>query len=214
MKVAAILLCAGTGERYDSQIPKQYHLIHGKKIYLHPLEVLENSKYFSKIILVIGDGQEKYLDSHNTIMVIKGGKTRQESVFKALKSLTDTDYVVICDGVRPFLTQKLLKAHIKKLEQGEIAVNTCIPCHDTINIKNADQIVKIPKRDQYLRGQTPQSFSFPHLLKAHINTKKHYTDDCALILEFGNKVSYVPGSELNIKITTPLDLLIAQNLDL
>lgn len=214
MKIAAILLCAGKGDRYDSPIPKQYHLLHGKKIYRYALDILVAEQCFKEIILVVADGHNQYLDPDSTITVVKGGSTRQASVYAALKTLKDIDYVVICDGVRPFLTREMLKKHITKLKQGAIAVNTCIPCYDTINIKNGEQIIEIPKRELYLRGQTPQSFSFKDLLKAHQKTKNSYTDDCGLILEFGKQVTYVSGSEYNIKITTPFDLLIAKNLPL
>ena len=214
MKITAIVLCAGSGERYGTPVPKQYQKIRNKKIYQYPLEALEKSKHFSQIILVIADGHEKYLEEHDNIKIVVGGKTRQKSVYLALQAMENTDSVVICDGVRPFLTKQLLDEHIKKLEEGEIAVNTCIPCHDTINIKNGDAITEIPNRERYLRGQTPQSFAFSPLLHAHSTTKKCYTDDCALLLEFGEKVSYVSGSDYNIKITTPLDLLVAENLNL
>ena len=212
MNIAAILLCAGNGERFNSPIPKQYRQLHDKKIYRYPLDILGSIPEFSKIILVVGEGQRPYLDNHEDITIVKGGKTRGESVFLALQALHNIDYVVICEAVRPFLTKRLIKEHIHKLSVGHRAINTCIPCSDTINIIENGSITKIPPREIFLRGKTPQSFSFKELYHAHKHTTKVYTDDCALLLDAGEKISYVLGSEENIKITTQVDMATAENL--
>lgn len=212
MKIAAILLCAGNGQRFNSTIPKQYRQLHGKKVYRYPLDILKSVPEFSKIILVIGEGQEQYIETDKDIMMVKGGKTRGKSVFLALQALHNIDYVIICEAVRPFITKNLIKEHIQKLSIGSKAINTCIPCSDTINILENGSITQIPPREIFLRGQTPQSFSFKELYHAHKHNKKTYTDDCALLLEAGEKISYVLGNEENIKITTQVDMALAENL--
>ena len=209
MKVGALILAAGNGSRFNSSIPKQFHLLNGKKIYKYVLDSLISSNFFSTIGLVTNISYHKHLDLSEQYTVIEGGDTRQESVFLGLQALENIDYVVICDGVRPFLTLKILNAHIEKLKLGHVAVNTCIPTSDTINIQSCNLIEEIPPRENFLRGQTPQSFSYKKLLHAHKTTKKFFTDDCGLMLEKGHEVTYINGDETNIKITSSLDLDIA-----
>ncbi len=209
MNIAALLLCAGHGNRFNSPLPKQFHSLGEKKIYRYPLDILVASGFFTEIRIVAQKDHLSHLDSHPTCTIVGGGKSRQESVFLGLQGL-DTDFVVICDGVRPFLTLGLLQEHIEKLIGGANAVNTCIPCTDTINVHQNGQITTIPNRDQFLLGQTPQSFNTKILKLAHESSTKNYTDDCSLILDAGFSISHVLGSEINLKITTPLDLEIAK----
>jgi 2-C-methyl-D-erythritol 4-phosphate cytidylyltransferase len=208
MKIAAILLCAGDGSRFGSSLPKQFHFLGEKKLYRHPLDTLIESQLFSEIRIV---GQKKhlpYFDPHPSCVFVEGGNCRQDSVRLGLFNLKG-DFVIICEGVRPFLTLQLLQDHIKKLSLGSVAVNTCIPCTDTINIHKDGLIKDIPDRKQFFRGQTPQSFSIPLLQKGHEINTKEATDDCSLLLELGFPVDYVFGSEKNLKITTPYDLEVA-----
>jgi len=105
-----------------------------------------------------------------------------------------------------------LQLHLDKLLQGFKNVNTCIPSSDTINIVQHGNIISIPPRSHFLRGQTPQSFDYENLYQAHEQTNIEYTDDCSLMLDAGHEVSYVTGNECNIKITTSLDLKIAKTI--
>ena len=209
MKIGALILAAGAGSRFNSVVPKQFHLLNGKKVYRHVLDTLISSKLFCSIGLVTKSCYHKHLHGDDSCTLIEGGDTRGASTFLGLKAFQDLDAIVICDGVRPFLTVKLLEDHIDQLKLGHVAVNTCIPCKDTINIGAAGSINSIPARETLLRGQTPQSFSFKELFDSHSKTKKTFTDDCGIMLEKGYPVSYVSGHETNIKITTSLDLEIA-----
>jgi 2-C-methyl-D-erythritol 4-phosphate cytidylyltransferase/2-C-methyl-D-erythritol 2,4-cyclodiphosphate synthase len=208
MKIAALVLAAGNGSRFDSSIPKQFCMLHGKKVYRYPLDILLSSHLFSEVCLVINDSHFPYIDANQNHTIKVGGETRQKSVLLGIENLS-ADYVLICDGVRPFLNLNILKEHINKLKNGSFAVNTCILCADTINIKSGNTIVSIPPRDSFLRGQTPQSFCLKKLLLAHKNTSKEFTDDCGLMIEAGYPIDYVDGSDENIKITTSIDLEIA-----
>lgn len=209
MKIGALVLAAGSGMRFDSSLPKQFHELHGKKIYRYPLDVLLSSNIFCSIGVVSKSAYYSHLHPSDQSIFIEGGNSRQESVFLGLKALNNIDFVMICDGVRPFLTLQMINAHIEKLSLGFDAVNTCISSADTINIKYNSTIKSIPPRNSFLRGQTPQSFCYKKLLKAHQSTSKFFTDDCALMLEYGHSVTYIEGNEKNIKITSSLDLDIA-----
>lgn len=214
----AILLMAGSGSRFGSQIPKQFHRLSGKKIYQHTLEKFLNSQLFSRIILVC---EPKYLKQvqeevsfSKHIYTIAGGSTRQESSLKGLLACSpDTEIVVIHDAVRPFVSEEILQKNVSfaRLHQ---AVDTCIASNDTlVHTMDLKQIHTIPSRNQYLRGQTPQSFSYPLILEAHVNaTQKNSPDDCSLILDRHALVYIIEGSEYNIKITTELDLFLAEQI--
>jgi len=212
--VKGILLMAGNGIRFDEDIPKQFHLLKNKKVYLWTLERFVQSNLFEEILLVCAE--EMVASIQNEVgpdfRVIPGGKTRQESSYKGLLACGEnTEIALIHDGVRPFVSEEILK---KNIETARIhgAVDTCIPSSDTIVYStDSETIAAIPHRAQYLRGQTPQAFSYPLILKAHEETKKeNATDDCSLVLELGHSVSIIEGEEQNLKITTPMDLRIAE----
>jgi 2-C-methyl-D-erythritol 4-phosphate cytidylyltransferase len=123
---------------------------------------------------------------------------------------------VIHDGVRPFISERILKENVEKAIQYK-AVDTCIPSADTlVHTLNHEEIAKIPNRSEYLRGQTPQSFDYPLILLAHCEAQKkgisNHSDDCSLVLSMCHPVQIVMGSEENIKITSELDLLLAEQI--
>ena len=210
--ISAIILMAGTGNRFGSSLPKQFHMLDNKKIYLHTLDTFMNSGLFDEILLVSHPDWIEEVASESHCRVIAGGATRQESSYLGLKACTaHTRYVVIHDAVRPFVSKEILKSNVEAVQiQG--AVDTCIPAVDTpVVSKNSKEIDVIPIRDHYWRGQTPQSFEYELILRAHEATmRKNVTDDCSLVLEMGHPVGIVQGSEENIKITTEVDLAFAQ----
>ena len=212
--ISAIILMAGTGNRFGSSLPKQFHLLENKKIYLHTLETFTNSGLFDEILLVCHPDWIEEVASESYCRVVAGGTTRQESSYLGLKACSpNTRYVVIHDAVRPFVSEEILKANVEAVQLHQ-AVDTCIPAVDTPVIsKNGKEIDTIPLRDYYWRGQTPQSFEYALILGAHeTTTRKNVTDDCSLVLEMGHRVGIVQGSEENIKITTEVDLAFAQTL--
>lgn len=220
MTVKAILLMGGQGARFGSSRPKQLHHISGKKIYLHTLETFLSSQLFDAIILVCHPDSLEEVEKDllhiqdGSITLVPGGATRQESSYFGLLACgVGTDIVVIHDAVRPFVTHSILKENIL-LAKSYGAVDTCIPSADTIvHSKDGAQITEIPNRSEYLRGQTPQSFSYPLILKAHQTAHGNSaTDDCQLVLKSGHPVFLTEGSDSNIKITTELDLFHAEQL--
>jgi ribitol-5-phosphate 2-dehydrogenase (NADP+) / D-ribitol-5-phosphate cytidylyltransferase len=115
--------------------------------------------------------------------------------------------------VRPFVTTDILLQNVRQaLETG--AADTCIPSADTlVHAPDRKAIASIPNRSEYLRGQTPQSFDYSLILRAHRETKRRdSSDDCQLVLDLGHPVSVVPGDEHNIKITSEMDLFLAEQL--
>ncbi len=210
--IKAIILMGGEGNRFGSTIPKQFVRLSGKEIYRHTLDVFLNSSLFDEIILVV---HPDFLETvQSDVTIVSGGRTRQESVYQGLLACgSETEYVVIHDAVRPFISQEILKKNIKAA-MAHKAVDTCIPSADTIvHSQDGDQIENIPNRSHYLRGQTPQSFAYDLILKAHETTEsKNASDDCQLVLDLSHPVKIVEGSSDNIKITHELDLFLAEQL--
>jgi len=216
-KLKAIILMGGEGLRCKSDLPKQFLNLSGKKIYLRTLDIFLSFTEFIEIILVCNrefiSQVQKEIQSPR-IRVVVGGNTRQASSYQGLLAAgKETDYVVIHDAVRPFVSHRIIEDNLKALEKYG-AIDTCIPSTDTIvYAKNRDTIDAIPNRSEYWRGQTPQSFSYPLILQAHEKALHiHHSDDCSLVLELGEKVHIIQGSEDNIKITNELDLFLAEQL--
>ncbi len=212
----------GTGERFGSETPKQFHRLAGKKVYLYTLETFLASNLFEEILLVcpqawIKSVQDDIACYSAQISIVMGGTTRQESSLNGLLACgADTHFVAIHDAVRPFVTPEILEKNIAAaLVTG--AVDTCIPSADTlVHAPQGNKISTIPLRAEYLRGQTPQSFSYPLILNAHLKAKHagvfNNSDDCSLALRDGHPISIVEGSEENIKITSELDLILAEQI--
>lgn len=226
--IKGIILMAGHGMRFDSPLPKQFHRIAGKRIYLYTLEKFLAIPLFNTIFLVAPahwiDQVKNEIASYQNpkLKIILGGGSRQESSFLALQACgQDTDYVVIHDGVRPFISTEILYQNIEKVQE-HLAVDTCIPSLDTvvqkINTPLSYQVQNIPPRSAYWRGQTPQSFHYPLILQAHqkaqaqLDSPQEISDDCGLVLRLGHPVHMVLGAEENIKITTELDLYVAEQI--
>lgn len=213
--VGALLLMGGEGRRFGSEVPKQFHLLCGKPVYRHALEAALSSDIFDEIILVThadwADGLEK------GVRVAVGGKTRQESSYRGLRAFAKKpDIVLIHDAVRPFVTERILKENVAgAIEWG--AVDTCIPTADTlVHAPGGQMIASIPRREEFLRGQTPQTFRMDWIVEAHekalADGVENASDDCRLVLRLGKTVHIVAGEEQNLKITSELDLFIAEQI--
>lgn len=211
----AILLMGGEGRRFGSEIPKQFHLLSGKPIYQHTLGAIVSAGFFDEIILVT---HSDWLDLHlEGVKVVTGGKTRQASSLNGLRAFSKKpDIVLIHDAVRPFVTERILRENVAgAMEWG--AVDTCIPTADTlVHAPGGRVIATIPKREEYLRGQTPQTFRMDWIVEAHEKALaegiENASDDCRLVLRLGRPVHVVAGEERNLKITSELDLFLAEQL--
>lgn len=211
-RIGAILLMGGEGRRFGSDVPKQFHLLGGKMVFRHALETFMSIGFFDEIVLVCHAEWLEQLPG-----AVAGGKTRQESSYIGLKAfIQKPDVVVIHDAVRPFVTERILRDNV----EGAIrwgAVDTCILSADTlVHAPGGEVIVGIPKRADYLRGQTPQSFQMDLILGAHEKAMadgvENASDDCQLVLRFGKSVHVVKGEERNMKITSEFDLELAEYL--
>ena len=145
--------------------------------------------------------------------IVKGGCTRQESVFNAVRCcMTESDYIAIHDGARPLVDRETIEKTIFAAFDFNAAAPG-IPVKDTIKTVSDEGIVtSTPARDSLRAIQTPQVFSKKMYLSAmqSVPNSELFTDDCGLIEAYGKLVKIVDGDNTNIKITTPEDLIIAE----
>ncbi len=217
-RIGALLLMGGTGKRFGSAAPKQFHRLSGKPVYLVTLEAFLQAKFFDEIVLSCHpdwiEAVEKEIKGLENVHCVAGGSTRQESSYRGLLNFsTPPAIVLIHDAVRPFVSYEILQQNAElALQYG--AVDTCIPSTDTL-VYSVDQekIDSIPERSRYWRGQTPQSFAYPLIVEAHEKSaRKDASDDCRLVLDLGHPIWIAKGDETNLKITSELDLFLAEQL--
>ena len=153
--------------------------------------------------------------------VVAGGATRNASTRAGLLSLdaADDDIVVVHDAVRPLLPVEVVRRTIEPILAGIAdATDTVIPSADTLVIVEGDRVVEIPDRSRYRRGQTPQTFRMSVLAEAYDAAERagdlSATDDCSLVLRYvpGVRLVAVAGDEVNLKITTRIDLILADRM--
>jgi 2-C-methyl-D-erythritol 4-phosphate cytidylyltransferase len=214
-KVGALILIGGEGRRFGSDLPKQFHPLANKPLYLHTLQTFVEAAIFDEILLVSHPDWQDL--EHTAARVVEGGATRQESSFKGINAfMNPPDIILIHDGVRPFVSKRILIENVEGAIQWG-AVDTCIPSADTlVYAPGGKEIASIPRRSDYLRGQTPQTFRRDWIFEAHLRAKAegivNASDDCQLVLKMGKPVHIVLGEERNLKITSEFDLLIAERL--
>jgi 2-C-methyl-D-erythritol 4-phosphate cytidylyltransferase len=226
--IYAEILAGGKGTRMGNvNMPKQFLTLNGKPIIIHTLEKFILNSEFEKILVVTPrewinytyDIIEKFIGQEGRIIVVEGGKDRNESIMNGIKyiedshGLSDDDYIVTHDSVRPFLTHRIIKDNIEQVKKYN-AVDTVIEAIDTIiESENGDVISNIPKRDNMYQGQTPQSFHVKTILNYYNQLsdgeRDILTDACKICTLFGEDVKIVKGEVFNIKITTPYDLKVA-----
>lgn len=219
MKTLGIIVSAGSGRRFGDSLPKQFHLINGIAVIERTLICFEGSSIIGKVCLVVDN---KYIHNYTKIIkkynfkkifrIVPGGKERQNSVYNGLMSAgSDWDIVVVHDGVRPFMTEKLLSSVVRAAEEFGAAVPGIKP-YDTLKVKTRySNVKKTLNRDMICSIQTPQAFRYEILKRAHLQARKEKyigTDDAELVEHIGKRVKIVDGDYRNIKITTKYDIVI------
>jgi 2-C-methyl-D-erythritol 4-phosphate cytidylyltransferase len=221
VSICAIIAAAGCGKRMGSSIHKQFLQIENKPILVHTLEKFRQSTLIDSIIIVVPKDWYRYvlenivdkfrISKVNKIVI--GGATRQESVHKALKAVSeDISTVVIHDAVRPLISLNLLNKVILKGKETGAAV-LAVPIHESIKKVSDNQIEQSLERDSIWLVQTPQVFKkdliFHAYQQAFFNSITA-TDDSELVEFLGYPIHVVEGSRSNIKITTKEDLDLAK----
>ena len=221
-KFTAIVLSAGKGSRMNSDVHKQYLNLADRPVIVYALDAFEKSSV-DEIVLVAGSGEEDYCRTQivekyglkKVKAIVCGGKERYHSVYNGLKAAGNTDYVMIHDGARPFLTDAIISRMMDAVRLKQACV-AGMHVKDTIKITNeSDEVQMTPDRKNVWMVQTPQAFSYPLICDAYekmmIQEDTTITDDAMVVEKMCNiPVSLVEGSYTNIKITTPEDMIIAE----
>ena len=221
-KFTAIVLSGGTGKRMQSDIPKQYLILKDKPVLAHSLLAFEESKV-DDIVIVCGAGDEEFIRKEfvqkyglsKVSAICVGGAERYDSVYNGLKACSDSDYVLIHDGARPYLSVEVIQRNIDEVIKYD-AVVTAVQSLDTVKIAdNEGFVTSTPDRKNVYLMQTPQTFKYELAFDCYdkyINeTKKgasvKATDDAQVVEMFSDiKVKLIEGDYSNIKITVPKDL--------
>jgi len=218
LKVTAIILAAGRGERMKTErVGKQYLPLGGKPILVHTLLAFEECPSIEEIILAVKKEEIDYCQ----LSIVKrfglrkaGGERRQDSVYNALKKVNkDCCIILVHDSVRPFITREMIRRTIEATRVHK-AVVTAVPVTDTIKEGDGRGFVeRTLDRDRLWSIQTPQGFESNLIKEAYSRAcERNFsgTDDASLVEEMGHSVKVIEGSHENIKITTPEDLIIAE----
>lgn len=217
----AIIMAAGKGSRMKANKNKQFILINDKPILAYTIEKFQNSSYIDEIVIVSAENEVSFCKSEIVYKynftkvkeVVPGGGERQQSVLNGLKAVKNAEIVLIHDGARPFVDEKIIEDGVKYAKVYGGAACGVQP-KDTIKIKSENGFSKKTlDRSELFCVQTPQCFKYKLILDAHIMAQRRgifATDDTMIFEMAENKVYLYNGSYNNLKITTPDDLCVAE----
>ena len=190
-----IILAGGESKRFNSKIPKSFHIYKGKPLLLHSIDKAKNYKKFHKIVLVINKKHKSLIKKLKIkdIKIIVGGNTRAESSYKALKSIKNYNIknVMIHDAARPNFSLQLLDKLNNALKQNDCVV-PAVQSTDSIKQKSLNKIKNLKRENIYLI-QTPQAFDYKTLYKLQNNKSIDITDDSSLFVGTDKKIKIIKG---------------------
>ena len=216
MSLFLVILAAGNAERLKSNTPKPYIKVNGKTLLEHSVSAFTDIKKIKKTIIVYNKRHKKHFNKlkfKNTLK-ITGGRTRQESAFKALKKIRKMGCtkVLIHDAARPLVSKKIINQVIYKLKNNH-AVISIIKINDAAKRIKENIVFKNIKRETLSFSQTPQGFTFKKIYEKHRkNMNTLFDDDSALFTKTKEKVLVINGSKKNLKVTDKEDLDIFKSL--
>ena len=219
-ETVALIVAAGRGERAQSlasAVPKQYRSLAGRPVLRWTAEAFAGHPLISSVQIVIADGDRHHYETATSGLALRppviGGPSRQHSVRHGLEALAESTprNVLIHDGARPFVSPALITRIVEALESADAAA-PMLPVVDTLRRKTIEGF-RIEPRQDLLRAQTPQGFRFDPILTAHrVFAEMNATDDFALAERAGLSLNAVPGEEMNLKLTTPDDFILAERI--
>ncbi len=221
-KTVAIIVAGGSSSRMQG-IDKQFCPISGKPVLLRTLEAFNACDFIDRIVVVGKD--DSLLKIQNLVAdnklekvsdIVAGGGNRAESVRRGVEALgEDAGLLLIHDGARPLITAEIIES-VKNTAELYGAAAPGVPLKDTIKkIDLSGKIIETPMRDTLVSIQTPQGFRSEIYKKALRNAgtlTDKITDDCMLVEAIGESVYIVDGSYENIKITNPIDVILAETI--
>lgn len=218
----AIVVAAGQGTRFGSELPKQFLLLHDRPILAHTLQRFEAAAAITEVVVVAAKTWGDYIQREiverfqfkKCRAIVAGGERRQDSVSAGLQALkpANSSIVVVHDAVRPLFTHALLEKVLAGCERFDGCI-PALPLHDTVKQISGEEITGTIARETLRLAQTPQAFRSKALLRAFTQAEReqsHGTDEAALVEQNGGRIGWVEGEATNLKITMPGDLKIAE----
>ena len=225
-KQIALITASGVGARMGQDIPKQFLNVYDKPVVVYTMECFQNHPEIDAIVVVCLKGWESVLKAYakqfnitKLVSIVSGGETNFESIVKGTnevkKLFSDDDIVLVHDGIRPNLSSDIISNNLAVCEKyGNATV--ILPCREAmIYTEDGECGIKEIDRDKLVRTQTPQTFRVGDLHKMHLEAKKKNMTAVAmvaLLTKLGDKAYFSPGSEKNIKLTTPDDIEIFKSM--
>ena len=216
---SAIVLAAGSGSRMGLGYNKMLYPIHQKPVVIHTLQKFVNDKYCSQIIVVVNPNEVEtvtaLIEFNPRVQIVFGGSERQYSVYQGLKVVKES-VVLVHDGARPLVSKRMID-ECYALGRSGVASVVGVAVKDTMKrVDNSGNVIETLNRDEIYSIQTPQAAPTELLKKAHEQAKKDSflgTDESSLIEKYTSaQVRIVQGSYTNIKLTTPEDLILAEQM--
>ena len=226
MRMVAVVLGGGTGQRVGAAVPKQLLRLGGRTLLEHCVAAFERAPGVGEILVVMAadwveDVRGMLAGYRKVTGVIPGGVARSDSTRVALAAIAGGDLadcgVLLHDAARPLVDQRIIADCVAALEVHQ-AAGVAVPASDTMVITDNGVMHSMPRRETLWRCQTPQCFRLPVIARAHelaaADPDFAPTDDCGVVLRYLPEVPVhiVPGSERNLKITYPQDLSLAEAL--
>jgi 2-C-methyl-D-erythritol 4-phosphate cytidylyltransferase / 2-C-methyl-D-erythritol 2,4-cyclodiphosphate synthase len=218
MTTTALIVAAGHGVRAGEGLPKQYRLLAGVPVLRRSIEALVSHPAVDRVQVVIGAGHhELYAQATRGLTLPSptiGGETRQESVRRGLEGMIadPPSLILIHDAARPLVSADTVAATVAALGTHDGALPV-LAAADTLKRLRDNTIEATVPRENLGLAQTPQGFRFAKILAAHRAARDtSFTDDSAIAEHAGLTIAAVPGSRLNMKLTTPEDFVIAEAL--
>jgi len=218
----AVIVAAGKGVRMQSDTRKQYMTLGGLPILARTLQTFDRCKAIRAIYLVVPGGDVQFCrdtilpeaETSTPVQLVSGGAERKDSVYNGLLAADCKEEVVIIhDGVRPLISPDQIETCIRVAAASGAGI-LAIPVKDTLKRVHAGSDIEgTVQRESLWAAQTPQAFRYEVILEAHQASGDHadgITDDAQLVERMGRPVKIIPGSYLNLKITTPEDLALAE----
>ena len=228
--IFGVIVAGGVGTRMGANMPKQFLDLNGRPIIMHTLQAFLNCEMLEQIYMGVHPEWMGYMadlvcqhigeKEQSRVHLVPGGAERNDTIMNVIAQIEadygteEAHYIITQDGVRPFVSQRLIQEHVEKVVKYN-AVNTAIPAVDTIMVSKDGQVVDdIPERKYLYQVQTPQSFRMDLLKNLYSelteDEKKILTDACKICTVRGVPVRIVMGDVTNMKITTTADFEIAK----
>lgn len=215
-----IIVAAGRGTRFNAELPKQWHLLDGKPVLMHTIDRFRNATPDAQIIVVINRNDLEYWQclcakyEFQTPPLIFGGETRWESVRNAVEAIpvTTSQFIMVHDGARPLVSKQIIYNVLDALESGADGAIPCVPVTDSLRRVDETGSSHPVNRSDFIAVQTPQGFKSSLLKQAYLLPfESSFTDDASVMCSAGfSNIKIVGGSNYNIKITNPSDMMVAQ----